>query len=358
MVGGLLVDHREPHVDAGAVRGKHAAANRERQRDPRVLLDPVEGLAPAWMVGMKVRAGDRDQSAPGRKPSQRRADMAHRRIGCAPVDMRHRRERRVHQDHARDHVRGEQIVDVRGVMPRDRHAFEQILEQRRARVGKFVEMEVRTGCAGKGGKHPRPRRGLEHNVVRRQACGEACCMGEGERCRELLEPHTLLRAAGVDREKPGELCEPVGHGVFVGFGLEECRRVFAQEQDLRGLAGLVGGLPVPGTVRVGSAEGSFHGGAQVARLDALAALDERQDTGRRRDDRGSDGRAGGGSEGARGRAGAGEHGAWPFGSGVNERARLHSETRRSPSRVSPLTLSSAGRRVRTDCRLRDVRTGS
>ena len=107
MVGGLLVDHREPHVDAGAVRGKHAAVNPERQGDPRVLLDPVEGLAPAWMVGMKVCAGNRDQSAPWRKPGQRRADMAHRRIGCAPVDMRHRRERRVHQDHARDHVRGE-----------------------------------------------------------------------------------------------------------------------------------------------------------------------------------------------------------------------------------------------------------
>ena len=358
MVGGLFVDHREPHVDAGAVRGKHAAVNRERQRDPRVLLDPVEGLAPAWMVGMKVCAGDRDQPAAGSKPGQRRADMAHRRIGRAPIDMRHRRERRVHQDHARDHVRSEQVVDVRGVMSRDRHAFEDILEQRRARGGKLVEMKVRPGCTGERGKHPRPRRGLEHNVVGRHACSEARCMGERQRRRELLESHTLLRAAGVDREKPGELCEPVGHGVFVGFGREECRRVFAQEEDLRGLAGLVGGLPVPGTVGVGSAEGSFHGGAQVARLDALAALDEREDAGRRRDDRGSDGRAGGGNEGARGRAGAGEHGAWPFGSGVNERARLHSETRRSPSRVSPLTLSSAGRRVRTDCRRQDARTVS
>ena len=50
----------------------------------------------------------------------------------------------------------------------------------------------------------------------------------------------------------------------------------AEEQDGRRLAGVVGGLPVPGTGRIGAAEGALHGGAQRDRVDALAALEMRQ----------------------------------------------------------------------------------
>ena len=50
----------------------------------------------------------------------------------------------------------------------------------------------------------------------------------------------------------------------------------AEEQDGRGFAGVVGRLPVPGTGRIGAAEGALHGGAQRDRVDALAAFEMRQ----------------------------------------------------------------------------------
>ena len=50
----------------------------------------------------------------------------------------------------------------------------------------------------------------------------------------------------------------------------------AEEQDGRGLAGVVGRLPVPGAGRIGAAEGALHGGAQRDRVDALAAFEMRQ----------------------------------------------------------------------------------
>ena len=58
----------------------------------------------------------------------------------------------------------------------------------------------------------------------------------------------------------------------VGFA-EQRLSVFAQEKDGRGLAGVIGRLPVPGARGVGGAESRFHGGAQDRGVDALAALE-------------------------------------------------------------------------------------
>ena len=49
--------------------------------------------------------------------------------------------------------------------------------------------------------------------------------------------------------------------------------VFAQEQDRRRLAGVIGGLPVPGASRIGGAEGGLHRGAQDAGVDAASAFE-------------------------------------------------------------------------------------
>ena len=48
---------------------------------------------------------------------------------------------------------------------------------------------------------------------------------------------------------------------------------FAQKQDRRRLAGIVGGLPVPGAIGVGTAESGFHGCPERRCIDALAALE-------------------------------------------------------------------------------------
>ena len=51
------------------------------------------------------------------------------------------------------------------------------------------------------------------------------------------------------------------------------RAELAKEQDGRRLAGVIGGLPVPGASGVGGAEGGFHGAAQDGGIDATAALE-------------------------------------------------------------------------------------
>ena len=49
----------------------------------------------------------------------------------------------------------------------------------------------------------------------------------------------------------------------------------AQEQDLRDLAGLIGGLPVPAPLGVRTAEGGFHRGPQRGSIDGNTALTAR-----------------------------------------------------------------------------------
>ena len=81
---------------------------------------------------------------------------------------------------------------------------------------------------------------------------------ERDRRRELLERLALLGAARVRRQQRREPWPAWRAGTprrraRAAHGGPE----FAQEQDLRRLAGVVGGLPVPGAFGVGTAEGCF-----------------------------------------------------------------------------------------------------
>ena len=71
------------------------------------------------------------------------------------------------------------------------------------------------------------------------------------------------RDLGQHRQHGGRRRGPRAHG----------RTELAQEQDRRRLAGVVGGLPVPGAVGVGAAEGGLHRRAERRRIDALAAFE-------------------------------------------------------------------------------------
>ena len=80
----------------------------------------------------------------------------------------------------------------------------------------------------------------------------------------------------MGREKAGDLREHrQRRGRRPGFA-EKRLAVFAQEQHGRRLAGVIGGLPVPGAGRIGGAEGGLHGGAQDDGVDALAAFEMRE----------------------------------------------------------------------------------
>ena len=105
IVGGLLVDDEQPRVDGGAVLRIDRAVDRGGEHEPAALLQASEGVGPSWIVGREARSGDRDETPAFAQPRQGRGDMAKRRVRHAPIDIRHRRERRVHQNHARRDAR-------------------------------------------------------------------------------------------------------------------------------------------------------------------------------------------------------------------------------------------------------------
>ena len=90
--------------------------------------------------------------------------MAKRRVRHAPIDIRHRREGRVHQDDARRDPGVEMIVDLRRVEAGDGDAREEVVEQRRARLGQLVQHERAAGEFGEDGEQPGASRRLQHPI--------------------------------------------------------------------------------------------------------------------------------------------------------------------------------------------------
>ena len=74
-------------------------------------------------------------------------------------------------------------------------------------------------------------------------------------------------------KKAGDLCE-LRQRRSRRAGLAEKRlAVFAEKQNRRRFAGVIGGLPVPGAGRVGGAEGLLHSSAQDGGVDAVSLLE-------------------------------------------------------------------------------------
>jgi hypothetical protein len=104
--------------------------------------------------------------------------------------------------------------------------------------------------------------------------GNACVVVSQKAERNPLKRLALLRATGVRRQKTGDVRQggkPCNRSV--GF-TEKRASVLAQEQDGRAFAGFIGRLPIPGTARVGSLEGGFHGSAETGALDPLPAFQQ------------------------------------------------------------------------------------
>ena len=139
--------------------------------------------------------------------------------------------------------------------------------------GKLVEDERCAGHLGEDGEQAGAGRRLQHEIARRERGREAGDKAERDRRRELLKGLALLGAAGVRGQQRRELAE---HGELRG-GRDgtrpDGRAEFAQEQHLRGLAGVIGQLPAPRAFGVAAAEGLLHGGAQRVRVDGAAAFE-------------------------------------------------------------------------------------
>ena len=255
---GQTVDHGQARVDGRAMLGIDQSIDGGREHDAPALLQPDEGIGPHRIVGRAVRAGDRDESATLGKTRERRADMAQGGVGHAAIDARERGERRVHEHHARTDAGVEVIVDLRGVVAGDGDAGEQMAQQPGARFGQFIENERPAREFGENGEQPRASRRFQHEIGGCDRRGGAGRQAESDRRRELLKRLALLGAAGVGGKKAGDLGQHRQHGDGRSYPREHGGAELAQEQDGRRLASIVGGLPVPGAIGVGTAEGGDH----------------------------------------------------------------------------------------------------
>ena len=176
-------------------------------------------------------------------------------------------------------------MDLRGVEAADARGWKQQGEKVGSGLREFVEAQRRSRELGEDGEEPGPRRRLQDEIGRRQRGGGARREAKRDRRRELLQRLALGGTARMARQKrrdPGEdrkLCRGRRGS------RAQRRRVSAQEQDGRGLASVVSRLPIPGALGVGAAEGVLHCDAQQDGVDALAALEMREDLLGGREDR-------------------------------------------------------------------------
>ena len=178
------------------------------------------------------------------------------------------------------------IVDLRGVETGHGNGGEEKRQQIGAGLGQLVENERGARDFGEDGEQAGAGRRLEHPVGRGDGGGVGGDQAERDRRRELLERLAFRRTPRMRRQQAADLRqrrEPRRRSS--GFA-EKRMSVFAQEQDGRGLAGVIGRLPVPGAGGVGGAEGGFHRRSQGGGVNALAAFEMRQELAGGREDGG------------------------------------------------------------------------
>ncbi len=165
------------------------------------------------------------------------------------------------------------IIDLGSIEARHGNGRKEGGEQRRPGLCQFVQHERAAGDLGQDGEEAGSGRRLQHPIRRPDGGGGQGREAERGRRGELLKGLALGGAAGVGGEKAGDLGKGGKPGCRrVGF-TEQRLSVFAEEEDGRRLAGVIGRLPIPSARGVGGAESRFHGGAQDRGVDALAALD-------------------------------------------------------------------------------------
>ena len=145
------------------------------------------------------------------------------------------------------------VVDVFGVGACQRRIWKKPGEDVGAGVAEFVERHARTRTFGEDGELAGAGGGLQNNVLslqgRRLADQERKLHGR----RELLELDSLLGAAGVRRE---QACGFVEEGEDGGgrTSFADGGEIFPEKQHLRGFQRVIGRLPNPLAVRVGTAK--------------------------------------------------------------------------------------------------------
>lgn len=305
VVGGPLVDDQQAGVDAGAVPGVDRAVDGGGEHHPPAFLQADEGVAPSGRVRCESRAGDRHHPPAIGQPGERRRDVAERGVGLPSGDMDGCREGRVHQHDRGSDVGGQMIVDLGGVEAGDGDLRKQAGEQPGAGLGQFVQGKGSPGDLGEDGQQAGSGGRFQHPVGGGERRRRGHRQPQGDRRRKLLVALAVLGAAGVGGQQPGDpgqqrQCRRRRTGCA-----QQRRAVFAQKQNRRRFASLVGGLPVPSACGVGTIEGAGQGVAQQGGVDPSALFEMGQEVARRPMD--GLGRVGDdGMSGRRGRNGGGK----------------------------------------------------
>ena len=135
-------------------------------KNPGQIWVQINSFGPSRGIGRETGTGDGDQPSAGDQARERRAQMPRCRLGAAGIDIGHRRERRVHQDHARAQPCVQMIVDLGCVKARDRPARKQATEEIGAGVGKLVQREAAARDFREDRQKARPSRWLQHQIAR------------------------------------------------------------------------------------------------------------------------------------------------------------------------------------------------
>ena len=169
------------------------------------------------------------------------------------------------------------VVDVGGVVPGDGDAGKELAEQSGARLGELVQDEPAPASSAKMASSPVPAEGSSTTIGGRDRGGRGGDEGRARSAWRTAAAPGSPRSGAYAWAEARRPCASIGSTPRRRRGLRaDGWAELAQEQDRRRLAGVVGGLPVPGAGGVGAAEGALHGGAQCDRVDALAAFEMRQ----------------------------------------------------------------------------------
>ena len=253
------------------------AVDRGGEDDAPMFLQACEGIPPFRRVRGEAGTGDGDEASTGRQASQRRGDMTIGGVGHAPGDVGHHRKWWVHQHDAGNSIGVQIVVDLGRIEACDRKGWKEGREKRAARLGQLVEMEPASGNFGENGEQAGAGRRFQHDIVHGDRGGGRRGESQGDRRRELLEGLALFGTAGVRGLKAGNLGEQRQCACWRAGFAEKRLSVFAQKQDGGAFANVIGGLPIPGAIGIGAAEGSIHRDAERGRVDALTLFKKRKE---------------------------------------------------------------------------------
>ena len=227
----------------------------------------------AGRLGAEIGAGDRHQPPAVGEARQRRCDVAIGGIGHPYTDIRHRRERRVHQHGGRRDGAVEVIVDLRRIAARYREIRKQMRRADAARVSaSSFRMSAPPAISARMARRPVPADGSSTRSPGVTAAAQSAARPSGigvENCwsawlsseRRVWVGKRLASFANCGSARPeSRLCGKAACRICAGTERSPPRRRHTPSSS-------------PRRRRIGGAESRLHCCAQDGGIDAAALLE-------------------------------------------------------------------------------------